>query len=143
MDELFGGIVRVWWMLMKYAKRLGFFTSFYYSTSGTFPYLVLAPSYFKGEISLGTMFMLFNALSEVKGAFDWMIGSYSVLTDYRATTDRLANFMRRLDEAPKEGSGVQRLKEAPDGMADAAMVAQDMCIHLPGKEERKLWSNAS
>jgi putative ATP-binding cassette transporter len=143
MNELFGGIVRVWWMLMKYSKRLGFFTSFYYTTSGTFPYLVLAPSYFKGEISLGTMFMLFNALSEVKGAFDWMIGSYAVLTDYRATTDRLSNFMRRLDEAPKEGSSVKRLEDAPDGMADAVMAAQDICVHLPGKEERKLWDNAS
>ena len=36
--------------------------SFYYQTSSIFPYLVLAPNYFRGQITLGTMFMLFDVL---------------------------------------------------------------------------------
>jgi putative ATP-binding cassette transporter len=141
--DLFDGIVRVWWMLMRYTKRLGFFTSFYYNTSSTFPYLVLAPNYFKGQISLGTMFMLFTALGEVKGAFDWMIGSYTTLTDYRATVDRLSNFWHAVEDAPKACSKVERLDAAPEGMEGNTVVAQSMNVQLPGKEERQLWDNAS
>lgn len=128
---------------MKYAKRLGFFTSFYYQSSGTFPYLVLAPNYFKGQISLGTMFMLFSALGMVKGGFDWLIGSYTLLTEYRATVDRLANFMEAVEDAPKKCSNVEFLDAAPQGIEGAAVAAKDICLSVPGKEERALWDKAN
>jgi putative ATP-binding cassette transporter len=143
MNELFDGIVRVWWMFMRYTKRLTFFTTFYINTSHTFPYLVLAPNYFKGQISLGTMFLLFRTLAEVKSAFDFIINSYSTLTDYRATVDRLSNFWHAVEDAPKAAAHVERLSAVPEGMEGNSVVARSMCIQLPGKEERKLWDNAS
>jgi len=141
--ERFSWLVRCWWMLMKYAKRLGFFTSFYYQTSSTFPYLVLAPNYFKGQISLGEMFMLFSALGMVKNGFDWLLSSYTTLTDYRACVDRLSNFWDAVEAAPDKCSHVKVLDEAPTDAAGAVVVAQDICLQLPGKQERKLWNNAS
>merc|ERR1719324_1324826 len=112
-EERFSWLIRCWWMLMKYAKRLGFFTSFYYQSSGTFPYLVLAPNYFAGQISLGTMFMLFSALGMVKGGFDWLISSYTLLTDYRATVDRLSNFLAAVNSAPDKCSNIEALDSPP------------------------------
>jgi putative ATP-binding cassette transporter len=141
-DERFSWLVRCWWMLMRYAKRLSFFTSFYYQSSHTFPYLVLAPNYFKGQITLGTMFMLFSALGSVKAGFDWLIGSYSLLTDYRATVDRLTNFRDAVEAAPTKCSSLEVLEEAPSGYEGAAVVAKDICVQLPGKEEKKLWDKA-
>jgi putative ATP-binding cassette transporter len=141
-NERFSWLVRCWWMLMKYAKRLQFFTSFYYQTSSTFPYLVLAPNYFKGQITLGEMFMLFSALGMVKGGFDWLLASYTTLTDYRACVDRLSNFWDAVDAAPSKCSHVETLENAPEDAAGAVVVAKDISLRLPGKEERKLWDGA-
>lgn len=130
LEGRFDDIVRVWWLMMTYTKRLGFFTAFYMQTSFTFPYLVLAPNYFKGQITLGTMFMLFRALNEVKGAFDWIISSYSTLTDFRATVDRLHNFLEAM-ERRKGMTEVSHVLSIPDEAAGSALVAKEICVRLP------------
>eukprot|EP00913_Durusdinium_trenchii_P018090 g16998.t1 len=116
----FEWIARVWWMLMSKTKQLNFFQSFYYQTSAIFPYLLLAPSYFKGQITLGSLFMLFDALGTVKGGFDWFLGSYATLTSYRATVDRLTNFVEALQAKPMGElqvlCGEFVLLSAPEGM---------------------------
>jgi len=136
----FAWIERVWWMLMTYTKRLGFFVSFYYQTSSTFPYLVLAPNYFAGQITLGTMFMLFDALYTVKAGFDFFLGSYSELTGYRATVDRLSNFTEALDSRSRSKCEVKRLP-AQEGNAVAKVAGLN--VSLPAKEDqRELWRDA-
>jgi putative ATP-binding cassette transporter len=135
-------------MMMLYTKRLGFFTAFYMQTSVTFPYLVLAPSYFKGEITLGTMFMLFRALGSVKGAFDWIISSYGTLTDFRATADRLQNFTTLINTRTKL-SDVALLTSPPPkpwlpGSSSPALIAQDMTVALPAcAGGQTLWKKAN
>ncbi|CAE7585477.1 unnamed protein product [Symbiodinium pilosum] len=148
----FEWIERVWWMMMSYTKRLGFFVSFYYQTSSIFPYLVLAPNYFRGQITLGTMFMLFDVLWAVKSGFDWFLGSYSELTGYRATVDRLSNFTRALDGSSSKcevkrslvpGLNVlkwcpryERPAEAAKG-TDAAARVSGLSVQLPGKVDQR------
>lgn len=134
LNQRFEWIARVWWMLMSSTKQLGFFQSFYYQTSAIFPYLLLAPSYFKGQITLGSLFMLFDALATVKGSFDWFLGSYGTLTSYRATVDRLSNFMEALHQKPQ--GDVRRLQV---GDAVAAKVSK-LQVSLPSG--RKLWDHA-
>eukprot|EP00418_Pyrodinium_bahamense_P042681 CAMPEP_0179203452 /NCGR_PEP_ID=MMETSP0796-20121207/101418_1 /TAXON_ID=73915 /ORGANISM="Pyrodinium bahamense, Strain pbaha01" /LENGTH=462 /DNA_ID=CAMNT_0020908325 /DNA_START=32 /DNA_END=1417 /DNA_ORIENTATION=+ len=113
LESSFEWVMRVWWVMMLYTKRLGFFTAFYMQTSFTFPYLVLAPNYFKGQISLGTMFMLFRALGNVKGGFDWFLTSYTQVTSFRATIDRLQNFMHAIEATVGKVSEVTRRLRAP------------------------------
>lgn len=136
----FAWIERVWWMMMCYTKRLGFFVSFYYQTSSIFPYLVLAPNYFRGQITLGTMFMLFDVLWAVKAGFDWFLGSYSELTGYRATVDRLSNFTQAMERRENAKCKVKRL---PAGDKDAAVVS-GLNVQLPAKvDQRQLWKDAN
>merc|ERR1740121_3234202 len=113
---------------MLYTKRLGFFRAFYMQTSHTFPYIVLAPSYFKGQITMGTLFMLFSALGNVKDAFDWIISSYASLTEFRATADRLQNFRRALQRG-KKASEVVRVGAAQ--APDTALHAEGIRVRLP------------
>ncbi|CAE7260557.1 unnamed protein product [Symbiodinium sp. CCMP2592] len=136
----FAWIERVWWMMMCYTKRLGFFVSFYYQTSSIFPYLVLAPNYFRGQITLGTMFMLFDVLWAVKAGFDWFLGSYSELTGYRATVDRLSNFTQAME---KRGNAKCKVKRLLAGDNDAAVVS-GLNVQLPAKvDQRQLWKDAN
>lgn len=142
LESSFEWVVRVWWMIMLYTKRLGFFTSFYLQTSLTFPYLVLAPNYFKGQITLGTMFMLFNALGSVKGGFDWFLMSYPTVTSFRATMDRLQNFLQAI-EKNTASSEIQCLPAPPPETPGAAVVAKEVSVRLPGLKGRTIWQSAS
>eukprot|EP00931_Biecheleriopsis_adriatica_P114833 TRINITY_DN90728_c0_g1_i1.p1 TRINITY_DN90728_c0_g1~~TRINITY_DN90728_c0_g1_i1.p1 ORF type:complete len:748 (+),score=185.97 TRINITY_DN90728_c0_g1_i1:112-2355(+) len=140
----FEWIVRTWWLLMTYTKRLNFFVMFYYQTSATIPYLVLAPNYFKGQITLGTMFMLFEALGTVKGGFDWFLSSYQTLTGYRATVDRLSNFTKALEQHQQQDRATKRLAEVPADCKGTAALAKGLSINLPAKaNKRQLWKDAN
>jgi len=96
--ERFEMVKLVFWETMRVGKNLGFFRAFFGTASGLFPYFVLAPSYFNGDISLGDMFQVMNALGHVMGSFDWLINSYSDIADWRATTDRLVTFEKALQK---------------------------------------------
>lgn len=142
MEGRFDAIVRVWWALMLYTKRLGFFTSFYANTASQFSWLILAPSYFRGDVSLGSLFMLIGALLRVKASFDWIISSYTTLTDFRATADRLENFHKEMARH-KTVSDVNRLQHPAPHEPDAAVVAQDICVRLPASAGgRAIWQGA-
>jgi len=142
MEGRFESIIRVWWMMMLYTKRLSFFTQFYMQTSVTFPYLVLAPNYFKGQISMGTMFMLFRALASVKGAFDWVLTSYSSLTEFRATADRLSNFRVAVDKSGKT-TAVTHLQSASPNSPGSVLSAEAITVRLPSSAgSRVVWNGA-
>jgi len=63
--ERFGAIQANWHELMRYTKRLTFFTVGYNQASVIFPFLVGAPRYFAGEIPLGGLIQISNAFGQV------------------------------------------------------------------------------
>mmetsp|Transcript_75134 Transcript_75134/g.140113 ORF Transcript_75134/g.140113 Transcript_75134/m.140113 type:complete len:468 (-) Transcript_75134:52-1455(-) len=144
LKHVFEAIVHVWYLIMVYTKRLSFFTAFYQQTSFMFPYIVLAPSYFRGQISLGTLFMLFRALGSVKEAFDWIISTYPGLTDFRATVDRLHNFQCALQLQEEAEASIERLQEAPIDSAGAVLAVAGLSVKLPKSGgSRVLWNEAN
>jgi len=143
LKHVFEAIVHVWYLIMVYTKRLSFFTAFYGQTNFMFPYIVLAPSYFRGQISLGTLFMLFRALGSVKEAFDWIIATYPGLTDFRATVDRLHNFQAALLLQEEAEMRVEKLSEAPTSSTGAVLAVSGLSVQLPKSGgSRSLWHEA-
>merc|ERR1719316_2408103 len=109
---------------MRYTKLLGFFQAFYKQTGYLFPIFVLAPNYFKGQITLGTMLQIVQALGYVKSAFDWFIDTYPTLANFRGTTDRLQNFLDRMELKDDAARTISCLTELPLGAeSDAAVIA--------------------
>lgn len=161
MQETFGCVIRTWWSLMKYTKRLSFFSSFYDHVSGFFPMFALAPNFFKGQLTLGNFMVLLTAHSYVKGSFDWIIANYGPITNYRSTVDRLSNFWYAVHGGLEEASMAEMLLNKParsteeDAAAriaedasgnqpsEDAVVAKDICVMLPGKDSKKLWNKAN
>eukprot|EP00439_Symbiodinium_sp_Y106_P034288 s1897_g4.t1 len=136
----FAWIERVWWMMMCYTKRLGFFVSFYYQTSSIFPYLVLAPNYFRGQITLGTMFMLFDVLWAARQGWGPAVPHDPAGRGYRATVDRLSNFTQAME---KRGNAKCKVKRLLAGDNDAAVVS-GLNVQLPAKvDQRQLWKDAN
>jgi len=146
LNSRFEGVRRVFWELMLYQKRLGFFSSFYFITGWMFPFIVLAPSFFAGEITMGHLFQISSALGQIRDSFDWFISTYPMLADFRATSDRLLSFEEQIREARGSGGKLEPLhsmglSEAPAG-APAALEVRGAQLSLPGSD-RPLWSGAS
>jgi putative ATP-binding cassette transporter len=93
------GVRSVWWQLMHSTKRLMFFTVGYNQVAIIFPFLVAAPRYFSGAISLGVLMQIANAFGQVQSALSWFVDSYSSLASWKATTDRLLTFEQAVQYA--------------------------------------------
>jgi putative ATP-binding cassette transporter len=108
--ERFGAIQANWWELMRYTKRLTFFTVGYSQVAGIFPALVSTPRLFAGEITLGVLFQISNAFARVEGSLSWFIDAYPRLADWKASVDRLLTFhdaVERLGSDESCAKGVQ------------------------------------
>jgi putative ATP-binding cassette transporter len=105
----FGAIQANWWELMRYTKRLTFFTAGYGQVSSIFPLLVGAPRYFAGEIALGGLMQISNAFGRVEDSLSWFINAYARVADWKASVDRLLTFhdaLERLGAAADRPEGV-------------------------------------
>merc|ERR1719230_1062900 len=85
--------------MMRTNLRIGIFKSFYYFTSDFFPLFALAPSYFAGHTTLGSLNQARYAQGSVLGSLSWFMNSYDMLTSYRAICQRLLEFMRAAEDA--------------------------------------------
>jgi putative ATP-binding cassette transporter len=90
----FSSILNNWWMIMRYQKRLTWFTSAYGQAAVIFPLVVAAPRYFSGAIELGALMQISSAFGRVQDALSWFIDSYTGLTEWKASLDRLLGFQR-------------------------------------------------
>ena len=89
--------------------KLTTFTGAYSQTSVVFPYILAAPSYFLGRITLGQFQQTASAFARVESALSFFISSYTTLAAYKATTDRLTTFnmaMTKAEALGRTGSGI-------------------------------------
>jgi len=90
--DRFGGIRDNWWALMEATKRLTFLTVGYAQVAVIFPFLVAAPRYFAGLITLGTLMQISTAFGQVQNSLSWFVDNYGDLAAWKATADRLLSF---------------------------------------------------
>jgi len=131
-DNLLARFERVranWWELMRYTKRLTGFSTGYGQVALIFPFLVGAPRYFSGVITLGGLTQIANAFGEVQTALSWFVNNYDVLANWKASVDRLLTFHGALEQAAADA-------ERTDGItigsaAQAAFSADALDLALP------------
>lgn len=102
LQGLFDRIKLVQWKQMLLQKRLSFFTNAFDFVQFLVPFFILAPSYFKGEVTLGDLFQLTQAIGNVSAALAWFVRVYGLLADWRATSDRLLSFEAAIDKVQEE-----------------------------------------
>ena len=98
----FAAVITNWWALMLKQKQLGWFTSFYAQLAIIFPYVVVSPRFFAGQIPLGQIFQTASAFGQVQGALSWFIGAYTQFAAWKATVDRLIGFAATLEQVRAE-----------------------------------------
>ena len=127
--DRFVQVIGNWYAIMRLRKRLLWFTTFYGQLAIIFPFIVVAPRYFVGAITLGVLIQTARAFGQVQDSLSWFISSYSAIASWKASVDRLISFdkaMAEADAAAVEGAGIDVVPTAePDVMIE------DVDLRLP------------
>lgn len=124
----FGAVIGNWWALMLKQKQLGWFTSFYAQLAIIFPYVVVSPRFFAGQIPLGQIFQTASAFGQVQGALSWFINAYTQFASWKATCDRLIGFSATLEKVREQAGRLEG--ERVEG-AEESLAIEDLALALP------------
>jgi putative ATP-binding cassette transporter len=112
--ERFGEIVKNFFEIIYCRMKLTAFTSFYGQLSPIIPFVVAAPFYFTGKITLGIMTQTARAFGSVDSALTFFITYYVSLADFKSVLDRLTSFEQAIEKAqtprfaPKESMDIRK-----------------------------------
>jgi putative ATP-binding cassette transporter len=95
----FGLIVKNYFEIIACRKNLTAFTAFYGQLSPIIPFVVAAPFYFAGKITLGIMTQTASAFARVTEALTFFVDYYVYLADYKSVLDRLTSFEAAIESA--------------------------------------------
>ena len=87
--EFFDAFVKAAYERMVWAIGMHSFTEVLEDVTVVFPYLVIAPLYFGGEIEYGVVSQSAMAFHRVRSALNIIVDNFSVISSIRATTLRL------------------------------------------------------
>jgi putative ATP-binding cassette transporter len=113
------------WRVLFTQVQLAFYQSGYAQLAIIFPYLVTAPRFFAGAITLGVMTQTASAFGQVQSALSFFIDNYTVLAELRAVMDRLLGLQAATDHKPR--TAIELAPEA--GRNDVG--AEDLTLALP------------
>ncbi|VFU11036.1 ABC transporter related [Methylocella tundrae] len=127
--ERFNTIIGNYFQIVAVRKNLIGFTASYGQLSPIIPYIVAAPFYFAGKITLGVMTQTARAFGSVNDALTFFVTYYVSLADFKAVLDRLISFDASIEAAQKRPG----LKPAPQAAVDARqhIHLEDVTLHLP------------
>ena len=95
-----------WWQIMRTTKRLNVASTFYAQFAIIFPFLVGAPRYFSGAITLGGLMQISSAFGQVQSALSWFIDAFTALAEWKASVNRLSGFHEAVETAAHAPSGI-------------------------------------
>ncbi len=103
LKERFGAIIKNYFQIISCRKNLTAFTAFYGQLSPIIPFIVAAPFFFAGKITLGVMTQTARAFNSVTEALTFFVNYYVFLADYKAVLDRLITFEAGIEAAKTPG----------------------------------------
>jgi vitamin B12/bleomycin/antimicrobial peptide transport system ATP-binding/permease protein len=121
----FGRIVDNYMRIVYRLMKLNTFTLSYFQANVVVPYIITAPYYFVGKITLGQMQQTVGAFSRVESALTYFITIYTTLADYKAVLDRLTTFERSIASAQRVG-GESRIAHPAAAGGDLGLKGLDL-----------------
>ncbi|PSC04595.1 ABC transporter [Alsobacter soli] len=126
----FGSVLANFWQIVTVRKRLIAFTAAYGQVSPIIPYVIVAPFYFSGKVTLGAMSQTAGAFGNVEGALNYFVSYYVSLAEYQSVVNRLGTFNEAIAKADLLGREPPRVEVSP--MAGRTEVhVDDLDLGLP------------
>ena len=126
----FGAIFANYLRIVDRQKKLIAFTAGYGQVAPFIPYIVAAPFYFAGKITLGTMTQTARAFSSVDSALTFFVTYYASLAGFKAVVDRLTTFDAAIDQAQTLGTRPPRIEATTAPAKD--IVVGPLTLDVPG-----------
>jgi putative ATP-binding cassette transporter len=124
----FASVIANWWSIMKKQKQINWFTTFYAQAAIIFPFVVAAPRYFSGTMTLGGLMQTASSFGQVQGALSWFIDAYTQFASWKATVDRLTGFAGALAQVRAEADRLEGERvEAENG----TLSLEQLSLSLP------------
>ncbi|MGO9673176.1 MAG: ABC transporter ATP-binding protein/permease [Methylocella sp.] len=141
----FAAIIGNYFQIVAVRKNLIGFTSSYGQLSPIIPYIVAAPFYFAGKITLGVMTQTARAFGSVNEALTFFVNYYVSLADFKAVLDRLTSFDGSIEAAQVSGGLASPAAATGAGehigldtvtvrLPDGRVIVRDATLHLAARE---------
>jgi vitamin B12/bleomycin/antimicrobial peptide transport system ATP-binding/permease protein len=114
LDERFADVYRNTWRVLVTELQLVFYQIGYGQLAIIFPYLVTAPRFFAGAITLGVVMQTAQAFGQVQNALSFFIDNYTNLAELHAVMDRLKGLRRAVEEKQPDNIAVVPDPVRPD-----------------------------
>ena len=103
----FSDVFRNGWRVLFTEAQLTLYQAGYAQVAIIFPYLVTAPRFFAGAITLGVMMQTASAFGQVYSALSFFVTNYTVVAELRAVMDRLMGLQAASDKQPATAIAVE------------------------------------
>jgi putative ATP-binding cassette transporter len=124
----FGAIFKNFFEIIACRKNLAAFTAFYGQLSPIIPYVVSAPFFFAGKITLGVMRQTASAFDQVTEALTFFVTYYVYLADYKAVLDRLTTFEGGIEAVKTPGFAPRPSADTPAARKHLDIEALDVLL---------------
>lgn len=125
----FAFVVDNWLSIMQRTKKLTAFTATYSQAAVIFPYVLVAPAYFAGNVQLGGMMQTASAFSSVQESLSFFITAYRTLAEWQAVVARLGGFEESIENAAALADKENIIHVVADGKA--AIDLDRLLVSLP------------
>ncbi len=131
----FASIVSNWHQTMGRTKKLTFFTAGYNHVAVVLPTIAVAPQYFAGAMSLGTLTQTGAAFAKVQTALSFVVTAYQRLAEWQSVVDRLVGFEVQVALAMAPGAARPApaspalSSHGPDG--ETVLTVEGLAVRLP------------
>jgi putative ATP-binding cassette transporter len=135
------------WQVLFTQAQLAFYQVSYGQLAIIFPFLVTAPRYFAGAITLGVMMQTASAFGQVQSAMSFFVDNYTSLAELRAVMDRLKGLQMATDNRLATAIEVAPQTERDDVVTDGLTMAlpngqpllDDLHLTLPRGRSTLVW----
>jgi putative ATP-binding cassette transporter len=110
LNERFADVFANGWRVLFTQAQLALYQVSYNQLAIIFPFVVTAPGFFAGAITLGAMMQTASAFGQVQQALSFFIENYTYLAELRAVMDRLKGLQAASDAKP--GTAIEVVPEA-------------------------------
>ncbi|MDB5488395.1 MAG: transporter domain protein [Reyranella sp.] len=124
LEEKFTDVFNNAWRVLVTEMQLVFYQIGYGQLAIIFPYIVTAPRFFAGAITLGVVMQTAQAFGQVQSALSFFIDNYTNVAELRAVMDRLKGLQTAIEEKAPENITVG----AEAGRADVGTSGLDLAL---------------
>src|SRR5215468_92744 len=129
----FGALVSNFYAIVSRTMKLLTFTTSYFQANVVIPYIIVAPYFFLGKITLGQMTQTAGAFGRVESALTFFIARYQSLASYKAVVERLTTFRSAINEARRLGTKPPCIERTEHPGPD--LLLHDLVLSLPDGRE--------